>query len=76
MARLFNYAGGVYAGHWVKFGWSGEGVPAQHQCWSDGWGDRHSCEYTAISKLNFATQKLDVVHQFHVPILGSAYRCG
>lgn len=72
--RLFNFQGGVYAGHWVKFGWSTADVPSQHKCWSDGWGDRHSCEYTAISRLDFTTNKLKLVHQFHVPILGHTYR--
>ena len=72
--RLFNHNEDVYAGHWVKFGWEGTSVPEQHRCWSDGWGDRHSCEYMALSKLNFDTRKLELVHHFHTPILGNTWR--
>ncbi|KAK9813875.1 hypothetical protein WJX73_003016 [Symbiochloris irregularis] len=72
--RLFNFGGEVLAGHWMKFGWAAKEAPAQHKCWSDGWGDPHSCEYTAISRLNFQKRQLELLYQFRVPIIGTTYR--
>lgn len=64
----------MYAGHWVKFGWEGDIVPADHQdCWVD-FAGIFSCDYMAISKLNFETQQLEIVYHFTQSMLGTPYR--
>ncbi|KAK9805203.1 hypothetical protein WJX72_005882 [[Myrmecia] bisecta] len=72
--RPFLYKGDVYASFWIKFGWSTPNPPPQHVCWSTGWGDPHSCEYTAYGKLDFAAKQLQMTQQFAKPVLGASFK--
>ncbi|KAK9789384.1 hypothetical protein WJX73_006807 [Symbiochloris irregularis] len=70
--RPFNFKGDVFIAHWMKFGWEGNIVPPQQHlqgCWVEYRG-KFSCDYTGISRLNFDTRQLDVVHQFRQPLIG------
>ncbi|KAK9794079.1 hypothetical protein WJX73_010011 [Symbiochloris irregularis] len=72
--RPFNYKGEVYVGHWVKFGWESNVVPTDHSaCWSE-YNGRFSCDYMAVSRLNFDTQQIELIYHFRQSMFGTPYR--
>ena len=59
------YKGQVHVTHWVKLGWDVvTPLPANADCFSQGWGDLHSCSHMAISRLNFDSRQLVLVYFF------------
>ena len=55
----------MHVTHWVKLGWDmGTLLPANADCFSQGWGDLHSCSHMAVSRLNFDSRQLVLVYFF------------
>lgn len=51
-------------------------MPSDHQdCWSD-YNGKFSCDYMAVSRLNFEAQELEMVYQFRQSMFGTPYQYG
>ena len=73
--RPFVYKGQVHVTHWVKLGWDVmTPLPANAECFSQGWGDLHSCSHMAVSRLDFDNRQLVLVYFFDKALDVSAWQ--